>query len=89
MGKILKFPENENSKILELANSPYEPPKITKKWEEYSKQEKIDYILKNQCCMKDYVEYATHQRYYKQFDDSIVVIPYQLWVKKLVEDERV
>lgn len=60
-----------------------------KTWAENTDQEKIEYLLKTRSYFDCYVEYVSNQRYFKIFDPSIIIDPYELWIKKLVEDKKV
>lgn len=61
-----------------------EKPK-EKTWDDFTVDEKTTHIVKRKIYFTDYIEYVSKQRFYKQFDDSVLIDPYDLWIRKMIE----
>lgn len=101
MSNVFQFPKNEIFQFLEMINKSdlkeakdkkrrdKEKEEANKKWEDRTEAEKINLIIKNNWYLTNYIEEITFERYQKQFDNSIQITPYELWVRKQVESGRI
>jgi hypothetical protein len=60
-----------------------------KTWDDYTREEKIECIFKNNLFLNEYIEFASMQRYRKRSEPSVYIENYQEWIyRRLDEDER-
>jgi hypothetical protein len=80
--------QNYNNSKKSESDSFVSPNPWLERWGKLSLEEKISELVENKFCIEQYIEYVSLCRFYKQFDNSIVIDNYSEWIRKAVTDEN-
>lgn len=92
MGKIIQFPKNGMTEFLEIINEEkyfISPGKQQEHKRELTIEEIIIIAQHDLWLLKEYTEYATMQRYRRQFYEGVELLSYKSWIEKMIIDGKV